>query len=204
MERLTIGEVAKQAHVRIGTLRYYERTGLVASPPRSASNYRLYPQETVRRVQFIKRAQELGFSLKEIMELLALRATPETPCADIRQRALDKITTIEEKIQTLNAIKHALAKLVAECSGQGEITDCSILAALATEEKVHNGKGTTMATKRTIEIFSAGCPACEETVTLVNRIACPSCDVTVLDMHNPEVARRAKSFRDSQRACCCD
>jgi glutaredoxin 3 len=51
-----------------------------------------------------------------------------------------------------------------------------------------------MATKRTIEIFSAGCPTCEETVTLVNQIACPSCDVTVLDMHNPEVARRAKSL----------
>jgi MerR family mercuric resistance operon transcriptional regulator len=96
MERLTIGEVAQQAHVRIETLRYYERTGLVASPPRSASNYRLYPQETVRRVQFIKRAQALGFSLKEIMELLALRATPETPCADMRSRALDKITAIDE------------------------------------------------------------------------------------------------------------
>jgi DNA-binding transcriptional MerR regulator len=90
MGSLTIGEVAKQAHVRIETLRYYERTGLVASPPRSESNYRLYPQETVRRVQFIKRAQELGFSLKEIMELLSLRTTPETPCVDIRRRAVDK------------------------------------------------------------------------------------------------------------------
>jgi MerR family transcriptional regulator, copper efflux regulator len=138
MESLTIGEVAKQAHVRIETLRYYERTGLVASPLRSESNYRLYPQETVRRVQFIKRAQELGFSLKEIMALLALRATPETPCADIRSRALDKITAIEEKIQTLNAMKHALAKLVEECSGQGEITDCPILAALDPEGNVHN------------------------------------------------------------------
>ena len=95
MERLTIGEVAKQAHVRIETLRYYERTGLVASPPRSESNYRLYPQETVRRVQFIKRAQELGFSLKEIMELLALRATPETPCVDIRRWALDGTGSVE-------------------------------------------------------------------------------------------------------------
>jgi MerR family transcriptional regulator, copper efflux regulator len=138
MERLTIGEVAKQAQVRIETLRYYERTGLVTSPPRSDSNYRLYPQETVWRVQFIKRAQELGFSLKEIMELLALRATPETPCADIRNRALDKITAIEEKIQTLNAMKRALAKLVDECSGQGEITDCPILAVLDTKGKVHN------------------------------------------------------------------
>src|SRR6516162_877947 len=130
MERLTIGEVAKQAQVGIETLRYYERTGLVASPPRSESNYRLYPQETVRRVQFIKRAQELGFSLKEIMELLALRATPETPCADIQSLALEKISTIEEKIQTLTAMKYTLAKLVEECSRQGEITDCPILAAL--------------------------------------------------------------------------
>ena len=138
MGRLTIGEVAKQAQVGIETLRYYERTGLVARPPRSESNYRLYPQETVRRVQFIKRAQELGFSLKEITELLVLRSAPETPCADIRQRALDKITTIEEKIRTLTAMKHALAKLIEECSGQGEITDCPILAALDTEGKVHH------------------------------------------------------------------
>jgi MerR family transcriptional regulator, copper efflux regulator len=133
MERLTSGEVAEQAQVQVETLRYYERMGLVAHPPRSASNYRLYSQETVRRVQFIKRAQELGFSLKEIMELLALRATPETPCADIRRLALEKITTIEEKIQTLTAMKYALAKLVDECSGHGEITECPILAALDTQ-----------------------------------------------------------------------
>jgi len=138
MEKLTIGEVEKQANVRIETLRYYERTGLVASPPRSESNYRLYPQETVRRVQFIKRAQELGFSLREITELLALRATPETPCVDIRRRALDKITTVEEKIQALHSMKYALAKLVEECSGRGEITACPILAALDSEGKVHN------------------------------------------------------------------
>jgi len=138
MERLTIGEVAKQAQVGVETLRYYERTGLVARPPRSESNYRLYPQESVRRVQFIKRAQELGFSLKEIMELLALRATPETPCADIRMRALDKITAIEEKIEALNAMKYALAKLVDACSGQGEITDCPILASLDNEGKAHH------------------------------------------------------------------
>ena len=138
MDRFTIGEVAQHAHVRIETLRYYERIGLVAPPPRNGANYRLYPQETMRRVQFIKRAQALGFSLKEIIELLALRATPETPCADIRMRALDKITAIEEKIEALNAMKYALAKLVDACSGQGEITDCPILAALDTEGKVYN------------------------------------------------------------------
>ena len=133
MDTLTIGEVAKQAHVRIETLRYYERRGLVAPPPRNGSNYRLYPPDTVRRVQFIKHAQELGFSLKEITELLALRATPETPCADIRARALAKIDTIEAKLRAFHAMKSALTQLVAECSGQGAVTDCPILASLDTE-----------------------------------------------------------------------
>jgi MerR family copper efflux transcriptional regulator len=142
MNGLTIGEVAKQAHVRIETLRYYERMGLVAPPPRNGANYRLYPAETMRRVQFIKRAQELGFSLKEITELLALRARPGTPCADIRTRALDKITAIEEKIRSLHAMKHALAQLVAECSGQGEITDCPILTSLDTDERKNDGHQT--------------------------------------------------------------
>jgi MerR family copper efflux transcriptional regulator len=133
MDRLTIGEVAKQAQVRIETLRYYERRGLVAPPPRNGSNYRLYPQETVRRVQFIKRAQQRGFSLKEITELLALRATPETPCADIRTHAVAKIDTIEAKIRALHAMKRALTALVAACPGEGVVTDCPILASLDAE-----------------------------------------------------------------------
>src|SRR6266478_9216856 len=94
MDGLTIGEVAKQAQVRIETLRYYERMGLVAPPPRNEANYRLYPQETVRRVQFIKRAQELGFSLREITELLALQAEPTGRCADVRACAVAKIRHI--------------------------------------------------------------------------------------------------------------
>jgi MerR family copper efflux transcriptional regulator len=136
MNGLTIGDVAKQAKVRIETLRYYEREGLVASPPRSLSNYRLYPEDTVRRVQFIKRAQELGFSLKEIKEFLCLRVDPTTSCADVRARALEKITTIEEKMRALKAMKHALTQLVEECPGQGAVTDCPILESLTIEERV--------------------------------------------------------------------
>ena len=138
MNRLTIGNVAKQAKVRIETLRYYERERLVASPPRSQSNYRLYPEDTVRRVQFIKRAQELGFSLKEIKELLSLRAEPNTSCVDIRNRALAKINDIEQKMRTLKAMKHALTQLVEECPGQGVITDCPILEALNIERVYEN------------------------------------------------------------------
>jgi MerR family copper efflux transcriptional regulator len=136
MYGLTIGEAAKQARVRLETLRYYEREGLVASPPRSAANYRLYPEDTVRRVQFIKRAQGLGFSLKEIKELLSLHADPTTPCADVRHRALSKINDVEEKMRTLQAMKHALTQLVEACPGQGAMSDCPILASLAIEGRL--------------------------------------------------------------------
>jgi Hg(II)-responsive transcriptional regulator len=127
MDGLTIGEVAKQANVHIETLRYYERQGLVPRPRRSVSNYRLYTEDSVRRVRFIKAAQELGFSLAEIRELLSLRSIPRTRCTEIRQRAKAKVKAIEAKIASLQAMKQALAKLVAECSGDGPVTECPIL-----------------------------------------------------------------------------
>jgi MerR family transcriptional regulator, copper efflux regulator len=134
MDGLTIGEVAAQAEVHIETLRYYERRGLVERPPRSASNYRLYPEEAVRRVRFIKRAQELGFSLKDIKELLSLRAAPEAGCHEVRAHADAKIRDIEDKIDTLTAMKHALSTLVMECSGEGPLSDCPILESLEIQE----------------------------------------------------------------------
>jgi len=135
MNGLTIGDVASQAGVHIETLRYYERRQLVTKPPRSAANYRLYPPDAVRRVQFIKHAQELGFSLKEIKELLSLRAAPKARCADVRDRATQKIATIDDKIRALRRMKGALTTLVAECSGHGPVTACPILEALDTENQ---------------------------------------------------------------------
>ena len=90
MTTLTIGDVAKRANVHIETLRYYERRGIVPKPPRTRSNYRLYPEDTVRRVRFVKHAQELGFSLKEIKELLSLRATSGATWKDVHERATGK------------------------------------------------------------------------------------------------------------------
>ncbi len=84
---LTIGKVAKAANVHVETLRYYERRGLVPKPPRSLSLYRRYPESTVRRVRFVRHAQTLGFSLREIRELLSLRAAPKARCADVKRRA---------------------------------------------------------------------------------------------------------------------
>jgi len=136
MDGLTIGGVAERARVHIDTLRYYERRGLVAIPPRSRANYRLYPEDAVRRVRFIKRVQELGFTLKEIKELLSVRAAPEAGCAEVRAHAEVKIKDIDEKIASLTAMKSVLAKLVAECAGEGPLTDCPILESLETKEVI--------------------------------------------------------------------
>ena len=134
MDGLSIGEVAEQARVHIETLRYYERRGLIERPPRSVSNYRLYPEDAVRRVRFIKRAQELGFSLKDIKELLFLRAAPGAECGEIRRHAEAKIKDIDGKIHALMAMKSTLSTLVVACSGQGPLTECPILEPLDTKE----------------------------------------------------------------------
>ena len=130
MTGLKVGEVAKQAGVKLQTIHYYERRGLLPRPPRTGSNYRAYPEEAVPRVRFIKRAQELGFTLKEIKELLSLRAAPRTRCAGVRECAEAKAQDIDSKVRMLQAMRKALTKLVGECSGKGPVTQCPILEAL--------------------------------------------------------------------------
>ncbi len=127
MSRLTIGRVAKEVGVNLETIRYYERRGLVPTPPRTRSGYRLYTPEAVRRLRFIRRAQELGFALKEIRELLALRVDTKTTCAGVRQRAQAKIADVETKIRALRQIRKALTRLTAACAGRGPASDCPIL-----------------------------------------------------------------------------
>lgn len=130
MENLTIGQLAKQADVNVETVRYYERRGLIPEPPRRDSGYRQYSQDFVLRIQFIKRAQELGFSLKEIEELLALQVESKAVCDDVREQAQLKIADVEAKIQMLQRIKNTLTELVIACE-ENELTDeCPILNAL--------------------------------------------------------------------------
>ena len=130
---LTIGKLAEQAQVNIQTIRYYERRGLLRDPERTASNYRVYGADTLRRVRFIKRAQDLGFTLNEIRELLELRASPRSCREDVRARSEAKIRDIDEKVRTLEAMRKALAKLVRACSGRGPVTECPILESLEDE-----------------------------------------------------------------------
>ena len=127
--------VRNQAGVNLQTIHYYERRGLLAKPPRTGSNYRAYPEDAVLRVRFIKRAQELGFTLKEIKELLSLRAAPRTRCADVRNRAEVKVQNIDDKVRTLRAMRKALMKLIGECSGKGSVTQCPILEALDSKDE---------------------------------------------------------------------
>lgn len=130
MTGLKVGELARKAGVNPQTIHYYERRGLLPKPPRTESNYRAYPEETVLRVRFVKRAQELGFTLKEIKELLSLRAAPRSRCGDVRGRAQLKLRDIDTRIRTLRAMRKALTKLIGECSGMGPVTQCPILEAL--------------------------------------------------------------------------
>ncbi len=130
MGYLTIVKLAKKAQVNIETIRYYERRGLISRPPRPHSGYRQYSDEIVKRIGFIKRAKELGFSLKEIGNLLSLRLDPSTSCSDIKGRAEKKIEQIEEKIKTLQKMKKALVAVSRTCSGRGPTSECPILKAL--------------------------------------------------------------------------
>lgn len=134
MNRLTIGAVAKRAGVNTETMRYYERRGLIPRPPRSCSNYRLYPPDTVQRLRFIKRTQQLGFTLKEIKVLLALRVDRHAKSRDVRSHFIAKIEDIGAKIRSLREMEQALSKLACTCSGEGEISECSILDVLDSAE----------------------------------------------------------------------
>ena len=129
-ETLTTGEVADRANVNVQTVRYYERRGLIPEPPRSSGGFRQYSPEDVDRIRFIKRAQELGFTLDEAHELLQLSVTAEADRADVRAVAEDKIDEVEEKIRTLQRIRDTSGDLVEACHGRGSTSECPILHAL--------------------------------------------------------------------------
>lgn len=135
LNALTIGLVARQAGVGVETIRFYERSGLLKEPPRNTSGYRKYSEDAVHRVMFIRRAKELGFSLKEIVDLLSLRVDADTSCADVKARAETKIAGIQDRIRELQRMRRALTKLAASCRGSGPASECPILEALDEERR---------------------------------------------------------------------
>lgn len=131
---LTIGSVARRVGVAIDTIRYYEREGLMPAPQRRASGYRSYGEAAVVRLRFIRRAKELGFTLEEIRDLLALSADRQRGVKAVKQRAQQRLTAITQRIAELTRVRDALAELVASCPGHGTPEQCPILRALADDE----------------------------------------------------------------------
>lgn len=128
---MQIGELARRAGVNVQTVRYYERRGLLDEPARRVSGYREYGAGALDRLRFIRRAQELGFTLTEVGELLALRLDPGTTAADVKSRAQQKIAEIDGKLHDLERIRDALKHLAGTCrGGRGPAGDCPLLEAL--------------------------------------------------------------------------
>ena len=135
MKAMTIGKAARSADVGVETIRFYERKGLIDQPPKPLdAGFRVYPEETVRRIRFIRQAQDIGFSLREIDELLSLRADPAADCADVRDQAAAKLAEVARKIARLEEIRGALDELIAACPGRGALRACSIMEALASRD----------------------------------------------------------------------
>ena len=132
MESIGIGTLAKRAGVSIDTVRYYERGGLLTPKTRLASGYRRYSPVEVARLRFIRRAQALGFSLKEVKQLLALSNMRDV--SRIKRAAQEKLADVEERIVALERVRKGLAELVAACPGHGRAADCPILKALGQED----------------------------------------------------------------------
>jgi MerR family copper efflux transcriptional regulator len=131
---LTIGTVAKRAGVPIDTIRYYEREGLLPEPLRRASGYRSYNESAISRLRFIRRAKDLGFTLEEIRDLLALSTDRHRGVKAVRQRAEQRLAGIDARIAELMRIRTGLEQLIEACPGRGDPEQCPILRALADEE----------------------------------------------------------------------
>lgn len=129
-EELTIGRVAKWAGVNVQTVRYYERRGLLLPDGRRDSGYRLYGEEAVRKLLFIRNAQGLGFSLDEIARLLRLRVGRTVRCGKVKRRAQARLKTVQGKIAGLRAMERVLQRLIRTCSVRGTTDRCPILESL--------------------------------------------------------------------------
>jgi MerR family transcriptional regulator, copper efflux regulator len=147
MRAVTIGEAARQAGVGVETIRFYERRGLIQRPAKpQASGFRVYSPEQIERIKFIRQAQQIGFSLLEIEELLSLRADPNADCADVRKQAAAKLEEVERKLEQLRQIRAALQALLAVCPGSGGLQACTILDTLVQPNAAIRGSGPLPAT----------------------------------------------------------
>lgn len=130
--QFTIGRLAKAADVNIDTVRFYERQGLLQPAPRTAGGYRLYGAADAQRLQFIRRAKTLGFSLEDIAELLRLTEDGHDR-GKVKAIAQKRVADLESRIRELEKMRSVLAHHAGHCSGHGEVSGCPIIQALLDE-----------------------------------------------------------------------
>ena len=123
----TISKVAKELHINVETVRFYERRGLIEQPPKPEAGYREYPVDTVNRIHFIKRAQELGFTLDEITNLLSLN---DRPCRQVQELAKQKLEAVKKKMTDLQSLEKALTTLLVQCQSNDDENHCPIIDSL--------------------------------------------------------------------------
>lgn len=129
----TIGKLALAAEVTSDTIRYYEKEELLTPTTKTSAGYRLYNEDALRRLRFIKQAQQCGFSLAEIRELLTLKNRDAACCKDVRSVAIEKKLQLEHKIKALQVMSQALSELITICNDEAKpLDECPILAALET------------------------------------------------------------------------
>ncbi|WP_234729572.1 MerR family transcriptional regulator [Acidocella facilis] len=127
---MNIGELARVTGTNVETIRYYERTGLLPAPPRTASNYRVYSAAHVARLSFTRRARDLGFSIEQIRALLDLSDQRDRPCKAVDMIAREHLAEVERKLAGLQALQHELSALISQCK-QGTVGECRVIEALA-------------------------------------------------------------------------
>lgn len=183
MSQFTISRAAKAAGVNVETIRFYERKGLIEQPPKpAAGGFREYDAATVARIRFVRQAQEIGFSLREIGELLSLRADPNADCADVRNRAIEKRQEVQVKLDQLSHMREALDVLIASCPGGGDVKACTILEAMERRTSLpsRENDGRAKAATKGIEIMKTTilnidgmhCAGCARTIeALLSRVA---------------------------------
>jgi Hg(II)-responsive transcriptional regulator len=127
MTAMKIGEIAKRSGIGIETIRYYEREALLEEPQRRPSGYRQYDGSTLERLEYIRRAKELGFTLSEIRELLELSFANQTRCEHVRQRVETKLNDIEDKIRSLQTMRRSLNGILKRCQASNSMNDCPLV-----------------------------------------------------------------------------
>ncbi len=131
MHEFTIGEVSRLTQVKVETIRYYEKIGIISDPPRNSSGYRIYSTPHLERLSFVRRSRELGFSQPEVRKLLTLVDEHKYTCAEVQGITAKQLAAVRTKIKDLRKLEKALANMVSECDG-GDIPECPIVDILST------------------------------------------------------------------------